>query len=155
MKRAALLIFALCALVQPVWAAEDLMTSQLVDQARHWQQRNRDDIAAEIWRSLLRGDPEHGEALVKLGLIEARTGNQDEAKKLFEQAIRLRPRPLGLTELAATLSTDITENRKTLVQPSKKLPQKPGQRSIVENSKTIQKAKISQPIAPDALLLKP
>jgi tetratricopeptide (TPR) repeat protein len=155
MKRAALQVFALCALVRPVWAAEDLMTSQLVDQARHWQQRNRDDIAAEIWRSLLRGDPEHGEALVKLGLIEARASNQQAAKKLFEQAIHLRPRPLGLTELAAALSMDKTGNRNTLVPPSKKVPQKPGQRSISENSKTIQKATISQPTAPDILLLKP
>lgn len=106
MKKAVLLTMALNLFVQPVWAQEDLMTSHLADQARHWQQKDRDDIAADIWRSLLRSDPRHGEALVKLGLIEFRSGNRTESRSLLDRASRINPLPRGSGELAAALGDD-------------------------------------------------
>ena len=106
MKKATLLTVALNLFVQPVWAQEDLVTSHLADQARHWQQKARDDIAADIWRSLLRSDPRHGEALVKLGLIEFRSGNLTESRALLDRASRVDPLPRGLGELASALGND-------------------------------------------------
>ena len=65
----------LAALIAPALASDDLETSQMVDQARHWQKKRRDDLAAELWRKVLRFDPKHPEALAKLGAIEARASN--------------------------------------------------------------------------------
>lgn len=69
------LILGLATLVAPTLAADDLETSQMVDQARHWQKKRRDDLAAEAWRKVLRFEPKHPEALAKLSAIEAHTGN--------------------------------------------------------------------------------
>ncbi len=74
-KKLTCLTLAWATLVGPALAADDLETSQMVDQARQWQQKRRDDLAAEIWRKVLRFDPKHPEALAKLGAIEARAGN--------------------------------------------------------------------------------
>ena len=81
--------------MQLAWAAEDLITSQLVDQARHWQYKDRDDLAANIWCFVLWVEPEHGEALAKLGLIETRNNNRDDAQRLLEHESRVRPKPAG------------------------------------------------------------
>ncbi len=104
-KTTAWLIGTLVALARPVWAADDLMSSQLVDQAHYWQQKNRDDMAGKVWRKLLRFDPRHPEALVKLGAIEARAGNFKEAEDLYLRAAKLPVPPPGLKELSAALST--------------------------------------------------
>ena len=42
--------------------ADDLFTSQLVDEARVWQNKNRNDLAADAWRKLLVMEPRHPEA---------------------------------------------------------------------------------------------
>ncbi|MFZ4478519.1 MAG: hypothetical protein ACOYNZ_01355 [Rhodoferax sp.] len=97
------LTLASAALVQPVGAADDLQSSQLVDQARHWQKKNRDDIAADYWRKILLIDPKYPEALVKLGMIELRAGNLGEAEALYLRASQLSSRPGGLKELAAAI----------------------------------------------------
>jgi len=74
-KKLTCLTLAWATLVVPALAADDLETSQMVDQARQWQQKRRDDLAAEIWHKVLRFDPKHPEALAKLDAIEARAGN--------------------------------------------------------------------------------
>jgi hypothetical protein len=74
-KKWSCLALALVALVVPALAADDLEISQMVDQARQWQQKRRDDLAAELWHKVLRFDPKHTEALARLGAIEARAGN--------------------------------------------------------------------------------
>jgi hypothetical protein len=75
MKNLGCLTLTLAALIAPALASDDLETSQMVDQARHWQKKRRDDLAAELWRKVLRFDPKHPEALAKLGAIEARASN--------------------------------------------------------------------------------
>lgn len=64
------LTLTIAALAAPALASDDLETSQMVDQARLWQQKRRDDLAAEIWRKVLRFDPKHPEALARLGAME-------------------------------------------------------------------------------------
>ena len=95
---ACLLPLLLC-LSQPACAADDLMASQMADEARQWQQKDRDDLAAPVWRKLLRAAPRHPEALVNLGLIEARAGNLAQASALLARARQLPRTPAGLPQL--------------------------------------------------------
>lgn len=74
-KKRTCVTLALATLVAAALAADDLETSQMVDQARQWQQKRRDELAAELWRKVLRFDPKHPEALAKLGAMAARAGN--------------------------------------------------------------------------------
>lgn len=104
MRKMAWFTLALASLASSAWAVDDLMSSQLVDEARQWQQKDRDDIAAGLWRKLLRANPKHPEALVKLGAIETRAGNIKEAEALFTRASQLAVVPAGLNELSATLA---------------------------------------------------
>lgn len=101
------LIFFLLALglsTSLVWSADDLISSQLVDEARQWQKRDRDDIAADLWRKLLRADPTHPVALAQLGLIEARAGNIKEAEALYNRSGKEARSTAAMHELAAALS---------------------------------------------------
>lgn len=98
-------LFLAGALLSPMgWAADDLLNSQMVDEARTWTQKGRDDLAAEVWRKLLRTNSRHPEALVKLGLIEAHVGNIKEAQALHQRAGQLAKPPKGLKELSTILS---------------------------------------------------
>lgn len=119
LKKMAWLTLALAAFGPPARGTEDLMSSQLVDQARHWQQKDRDDIAADLWRKLLRTDPGHPEALVKLGVIEARAGNIKEAMTLYNQANQLTKQPAGLSQLSAVLKA-VQDSSKNLPPPAAK-----------------------------------
>lgn len=97
------LLLALGLATSAAWAADDAATRQLVDQARHWQQVSRDDLAAGAWQKLLRADANHPEALIRLGLLEARAGHVPQAEELYRRAAQLSPAPAGLSELDAAL----------------------------------------------------
>ena len=155
MKKAGLLILTVGAFMPLAWASEDLMTSRLVDQARHWQHRDRDDLAADIWRSVLRADPEHGEALVKLGLIEARNNNRDDAKRLLENANRVRPRPSGLTALSAALATDPGGKATTMLPTARPLLPEPVKRFNIDAQIKKQDQKTETSADFETLILKP
>lgn len=105
MRKTAWLALALASFTAPAWAADDLMSSQLVDEARQWQEKDRDDLAAAVWRKLLRAVPNHPAALVNLGLIEARAGNLKEARVFWSRASQLSTPPAGLDRLSAAVST--------------------------------------------------
>lgn len=105
MKRWLSFFLALSVLMFSAQAGDDLVSSQMVDEAREWSQKGRDDLAAQVWRKLLRVETRHPEALVKLGLIEARAGNTQEAQALYQRASRLEKPPRGLKELSAALTT--------------------------------------------------
>lgn len=60
-------------LITPAWAADDLMTARLIDEAHHWQEKNRSDLAAIAWRKVLLAVPGHAEALSQLGAIATRS----------------------------------------------------------------------------------
>lgn len=125
-KMAWLALLAVAWFIQPAAAGDDLITSQWVDQARYWQQKNRDDIAADLWRKLLRADPRHLEALIKLGTIEARAGNLNEAEALYNRATQLATPAAGLSELSRAI-TAAKGLRKDLPTPSAlPEPAKPG-----------------------------
>ncbi|MDO8776391.1 MAG: tetratricopeptide repeat protein [Burkholderiaceae bacterium] len=119
------LTLVLASLARPVGAADDLIASQLIDQARHWQEKDRDDIAADLWRKVLRADPEHPEALVKLGVIETRAGNVEEAEALYNRARQLTTPPAGLSEFFAALTAVKGPSKNLLPLPTRKEPSKP------------------------------
>lgn len=106
-------------LVHPAWPADDLIASELVAQAREWQQKSRDDLAADIWRKLLRTNPQHPEALVKLGVIQARAGQRKDAEALYSRAAQLTTPPMGLDQLSAALGVD-DNTSKDMVSPQHK-----------------------------------
>ena len=155
MKKSALLILTVGTFMLHAWAAEDLITSRLVDEARHWQYKDRDDLAADVWRAVLRTDPEHGEALIKLGLIEARNNNRDDAQRLLEHASRVRPRPAGLAALATALAADTAGKANAVLPTAKPGPSKPMKRSNVDMPIKKPDLKIATPTDPENLILKP
>lgn len=103
MTKLACLMLALTQGVTPAWAAADKASQVLIEQATYWQQKNRDDLAGDAWRKLLRAEPDHPQALIQLAKIEMRAGNMVAAKSLYERAVKLVPPPAGLNELGSSL----------------------------------------------------
>ena len=103
MGKFALFALTLGALAHPARSADDLIGSELVHEAREWQQKNRDDLAADLWRKLLRFNPHHPEALINLGGIEVRAGNLSAADELYNRANQLAKPPVGLNQLSTAL----------------------------------------------------
>jgi tetratricopeptide (TPR) repeat protein len=52
----------------------------LEEQGRYWEDRHQPDRAAVVWHKLLESDAENAEALLHLGIIEARVGHLDKAR---------------------------------------------------------------------------
>lgn len=67
-----------------VLAIESLADSQMMDEASSWQEKGRDDFAADIWRKILLTNPTHGEAMVSLALHEMQLGNIEKSRRLYE-----------------------------------------------------------------------
>ncbi len=163
MGKIAVLAFLLVGVAHSAGSADDLIGSELVYQARQWQQKNRDDLAAELWRKLLRANPKHPEALVKLGVIEARAGNLREAQALYSRALQLDKPPVGLNQLSAALALDAGKRNSADLapplpnpspgsEPSKRLsPQvEASQPAPIEPGEPVAKVRPSKPLAPKA-----
>lgn len=88
------------ALLPGLGHAEDLLMLQMVEEARKWESKGQDELAAEIWRKLLATRPQHPEALVRLGLIEVRAGHMAAARGFYARALRLQSPVPGLKKLA-------------------------------------------------------
>lgn len=91
------------------WPADDLLTSQMVDEARTWQSKGRMDLAGNTWRRILITHPEHLEALASLGALEAKAGNWSEARSLYQRAKRQGKSSLALTRLESLLKQNAGE----------------------------------------------
>jgi tetratricopeptide (TPR) repeat protein len=52
----------------------------LEEQGRYWEDRHQPDRAAVAWQKLLESDADNAEALLHLGIIEARAGHLDKAR---------------------------------------------------------------------------
>lgn len=83
--------------------AEDLLTSQMADEARMWQSKGRLDLAEDIWRRLLITNVRNGAALMGLAQIQIKTGRLEEAEALISRAARLSPPPATLGSTTALL----------------------------------------------------
>lgn len=97
-----------------VLAIESLADSQMMDEASSWQEKGRDDFAADIWRKILLTNPTHGEAMVNLALHEMQLGNIEKSRRLYEQANLLKPAPKRLAILKRNLEKySNLENKKS------------------------------------------
>src|ERR1700691_2644567 len=52
----------------------------LEEQGRYWEDRHQPERAAVVWQKLLESDANNAEALLHLGIIEARDGHLDKAR---------------------------------------------------------------------------
>lgn len=84
---------------------DDLVTSQMVDEARMWQSKGRIDLASNMWRRILVTNPQHIEALTGLGIVEARAGRLSEAQSLYQRAKKSGKTTPNLTRLAVMLES--------------------------------------------------
>ncbi|NCN96896.1 MAG: hypothetical protein GW928_05450 [Rhodoferax sp.] len=76
----------------PAWSADDLMMSYMVDQAHEWEQKDRPDMALDLWRKILRHDPNHQEALMKLGLSKRQGASVQKSELPFKPAAPATPK---------------------------------------------------------------
>jgi len=66
------------------------LQQKLLEEAHFWEQRGRDDNAADKWNKLLKLDPDNVDALVALGMYEARGGHPEQAKIYLEKLKQLK-----------------------------------------------------------------
>lgn len=112
-SRTTLLLMAYLVPIHVV-AIESLADSQMMDEASSWQEKGRDDFAADIWRKILLTNPTHGEAMVSLALHEMQLGNIEKSRRLYEQANLLKPAPKHLAILKRNLEKySNLENKKS------------------------------------------
>lgn len=60
----------------------------LLDQARLWQSRGRDDLAAEALNKLLSMDASHPDGLAQLAFLQMRTSQKEQARQTLERLRR-------------------------------------------------------------------
>lgn len=135
-------LLLLVTLALPVWSADDLMTSYLVDQAHEWEQKDRPDMALDLWRKILQVSPNHQEALLKLGLTKGQKNSTGKVSLPAQLPAPAKPKPLN----SARLTTKTKQPIK--VEP----PPAPRKVRPVESSaaspKQFSEETISQPLAP-------
>lgn len=85
--------------VEPAHAA-------LLGQARLWQSRNRDDLAAEALNRLLSMSPDHPDALAQLGFLQMRANRKDEAQQTLDRLRRVRPDHPDILRLETLIRLD-------------------------------------------------
>jgi Flp pilus assembly protein TadD len=74
---------------RPRARAEEI--ENIFHRARNHLDRNELDQAARAFRSVLRLDPKHYEALTGLGRCLAEMGMREEARRCFEKALEIKP----------------------------------------------------------------
>ena len=91
LKNSVSLLALVIGLIPPVWASDDLLTAKLIDEAHHWQEKNRPDLAANAWRKLLLVVPDYAEALSALRANGAQLplGRGGDRAKPPEPAVKL------------------------------------------------------------------
>ena len=78
---------------------------QLVEQARHWQQRGRADLAGQTWQKLLGVDPRQPDALHGLATQRVEAGRFDEAGAYLARLRQVNPSHPGLAALATQIQS--------------------------------------------------
>ena len=103
--------------------ANSPLQQKLLEQAQFWEQRGRDDNAADAWAKLLKVDPDNIDALVALGMHEARTGHPEQAKiylnklkDLKASQAQIRPVDEAIRRGAVNLNSQLNDARKLAQQ---------------------------------------
>ncbi|WP_423681005.1 cellulose synthase subunit BcsC-related outer membrane protein [Undibacterium sp. WLHG33] len=105
-KAMVLALLAMCVECSTAFANSPL-TQKLIEQAHFWEQRGRDDNAADAWRKVLKVDANNIEALVALGIFDAHSGNAELAKSHLNKLIEIKAgsAQIRLVEKAISLGT--------------------------------------------------
>ncbi|WP_373048358.1 cellulose synthase subunit BcsC-related outer membrane protein [Vulgatibacter sp.] len=98
-----ILIMLLAALALPEAAPAQSAREQLLENARYWEGRGREDKAIEAWEKVLLSDPRNADALVTLGLHHARAGRTAEARSFLDRLRSLAPGHAGVGQLEQAL----------------------------------------------------
>ncbi|NRT55368.1 cellulose biosynthesis protein BcsC [Sphaerotilus uruguayifluvii] len=80
----------------------------LIDQARHWQQRQRPDLATQTWNKLLAIDPRQPDALQGLATLSIEAGRFDEAGGYVDRLRQVQPGNASLDRLSRQVRTRTT-----------------------------------------------
>lgn len=87
-------------------------SSDLIDQARYWEQRGRYDLANEAWLKLLRTNPNNAEALAGIAVNEARTGQQAAAQVYLDKLKAAHPNHPSINSIEGTIrQSSITDDQ--------------------------------------------
>ena len=103
--------------------ANSPLQQKLLEQAQFWEQRGRDDNAADAWGKLLKLDPNNIDALVALGMYEARNGHPEQAKihlnklrELKASQAQIRPVDEAIRRGAVNVNSQLEDARKLAQQ---------------------------------------
>lgn len=104
MRRIALALI-LCAWCASSWPAATLASdaqtrAELLRNARFWEHRQRDDLAAAALEKLLKVSPDDAEAVLALGLIRLRENKLPETQQWVQRLQRVRPNSREAQQLA-------------------------------------------------------
>lgn len=139
--------------------AEDLLTSQMVDEARVWQSKGRLDLAEDIWRRLLITNARNGAALVGLAQIQIKAGRLDEAQALLARAARLTPSPAALasatSQLRAAQLRAPSKSETTARNDTTTAPVPAGLATAKSTSPPKTGASVTDTVAPSSTAIKP
>lgn len=69
----------------------DPAQAELLNQARLWQSRNRDDLVLEVLNKLLSIAPDQPDGLAQLAFLHLRNNEKDKAKQALEKLRRVQP----------------------------------------------------------------
>lgn len=94
---------------------------QLVEQARHWQQRGRADLAGQTWQKLLGVDPRQPDALHGLASQSVEAGRFEEAGAYLNRLRQVRPDHPGLAALARQVQSQ--SSNKALINTARQYAQ--------------------------------
>lgn len=84
--------------------AEAGLPQQLAEQAQYWQGRGRSDLALQAWNKLLLNDPDHAEALIGLGTLEAQAGRADQAETYLARLAKAHPGHPGIKRVQEAIA---------------------------------------------------
>ncbi|MDZ7857931.1 cellulose biosynthesis protein BcsC [Sphaerotilus sp.] len=94
---------------------------QLIEQARHWQQRGRADLAGQTWQKLLGVDPRQPDALYGLATQSVEAGRFEEAGAYLQRLRQVRPDHPGIGTLARQVQSQ--SSNKALIATARQYAQ--------------------------------
>jgi len=100
-RHAAAIIGAL--LLVPAAAPAQSALDRLLENARYWEARGREDKAVEAWEKVLLSQPDNADALLTLGLHHARKGETRKANEYLGRLRKAAPNHPGIAQLQQAL----------------------------------------------------
>ena len=84
----------------PAWATDEAARSEILQSARLWEARHRDDLAAAAYEKLLLIEPTNTQTMLLLGLLKIREGKMDVVSQLVQRLRKIQPDSLAARQLS-------------------------------------------------------